>query len=279
MNIRNFIAASFALLVFIGFVFLYSLSGINSAEAIVGACKVGGCSGEVCYDTSLGDIVSICLWKEEYACLKYAICERQPSGVCGWTQTNEYQACLGGVEPTAPPVISPIPTLADITSCGDLCEDKEVDDLTCPSCNADKGEVCPGELCNIKSENCPAVCPSTQPQAEATTISTSAGQKSPSATPTQVVTSGKLLGDEKSLTLLSPTPSVSDFLHEGTVSSSGEDLSLEKFEEHLGGVSDELIEEIMQEHSSQPNERPLNKIQLILMLIKKRFLALFAILL
>ncbi len=57
-------------------------------------CKVGGCNGEICADESLGDISSICLYQEKYACYKNAKCERQPNGSCGWTQNSELMACL-----------------------------------------------------------------------------------------------------------------------------------------------------------------------------------------
>jgi hypothetical protein len=63
-------------------------------------CAVGGCSGELCYDPSLGDGISICIWKPEYACYQSASCERQSSGACGWTMTAELSSCLasGGGE-------------------------------------------------------------------------------------------------------------------------------------------------------------------------------------
>lgn len=57
-------------------------------------CKVGGCNGEICADETLGDISSICLYQEKYACYKDAKCERQPNGSCGWTQNSELMACL-----------------------------------------------------------------------------------------------------------------------------------------------------------------------------------------
>ena len=59
-----------------------------------GECFVGGCSGEICSDKN--DAVSICVWREEYACYKNAKCERQPSGECSWTQTPELASCLNG---------------------------------------------------------------------------------------------------------------------------------------------------------------------------------------
>ena len=58
------------------------------------ACVRTGCSGQVCAD---GDVVTTCEWREEYACYASASCERQADGACGWTETPELAACLGGV--------------------------------------------------------------------------------------------------------------------------------------------------------------------------------------
>lgn len=57
-------------------------------------CIVGGCSGEICQDKNEEPIFSTCLYREEYACYKKAVCERQSNGKCGWTQTEELKACL-----------------------------------------------------------------------------------------------------------------------------------------------------------------------------------------
>lgn len=56
------------------------------------ACYVGGCSGQICSERS--DIVSTCEWRETYACYRKAVCERQSSGECGWTETEELNSCL-----------------------------------------------------------------------------------------------------------------------------------------------------------------------------------------
>jgi heat shock protein HslJ len=55
-------------------------------------CVVGGCSGQVCSDTH--DIATTCEWREEYACYQKAVCERQASGQCAWTETEALNACL-----------------------------------------------------------------------------------------------------------------------------------------------------------------------------------------
>ncbi len=56
-------------------------------------CEIGGCSGTVCSDEP--GVVSSCEFRPEYACYSDAICERQPGGDCGWTQTPESEECFG----------------------------------------------------------------------------------------------------------------------------------------------------------------------------------------
>lgn len=57
-----------------------------------GNCFVGGCSGQVCSESA--DVMSTCEWREEYACYRVAVCERQNTGTCGWTETPELTSCL-----------------------------------------------------------------------------------------------------------------------------------------------------------------------------------------
>ena len=58
-----------------------------------GTCRPTGCSGEICADKDT-PVFSICLWREEYACYRTAVCERQDNGECGWTKTLELESCL-----------------------------------------------------------------------------------------------------------------------------------------------------------------------------------------
>src|SRR3989344_7594978 len=56
-------------------------------------CVVSGCSGQLCVEE--GDPgISTCEWRPEYACYRYARCERQPNGQCGWTMAPSWRACL-----------------------------------------------------------------------------------------------------------------------------------------------------------------------------------------
>jgi hypothetical protein len=58
-------------------------------------CYRGGCSGELCTDTS--GMVSSCIWKPIYACDEAATCERQTDGSCGFTQDDAFNACVAGL--------------------------------------------------------------------------------------------------------------------------------------------------------------------------------------
>jgi hypothetical protein len=57
-------------------------------------CHVGGCSSQICSDEP--GVGSTCEWLPEYECYRTATCERQPDGACGWTGTQELEACLQG---------------------------------------------------------------------------------------------------------------------------------------------------------------------------------------
>ena len=58
-------------------------------------CVVGGCSSELCHEAG-EDVVSPCVWRDEYACYKSATCSRQSNGECDWTPTSDLLKCLGG---------------------------------------------------------------------------------------------------------------------------------------------------------------------------------------
>lgn len=62
-----------------------------TAPPITKACVVSGCSGQICGEE---EMMSTCEFREAYGCYKTARCERQTTGMCGWTETAELQACL-----------------------------------------------------------------------------------------------------------------------------------------------------------------------------------------
>ena len=57
------------------------------------SCIVTGCSSQAC---AAEPVFTTCEWRPEYACYRYAVCERQADGTCGWTATPEFKACAGG---------------------------------------------------------------------------------------------------------------------------------------------------------------------------------------
>lgn len=64
----------------------------TSSPSVLGSgCVVTGCSGEVCAEE---EVITTCEYRPQYVCYKTAICERQASGECGWTETPELTACL-----------------------------------------------------------------------------------------------------------------------------------------------------------------------------------------
>lgn len=69
-------------------------TGVEVSNSVKPACVVTGCSSEVCSDQ---EVMTTCVYKEEYVCYEYAKCERQPGGDCGWTKTDEYSECLSGL--------------------------------------------------------------------------------------------------------------------------------------------------------------------------------------
>jgi len=71
----------------------FAPSGQASPVGNNGACRPTGCSGQVCSDE---DVITTCEFRAVYACYKkpFTVCERQSSGKCGWTETDELKRCL-----------------------------------------------------------------------------------------------------------------------------------------------------------------------------------------
>jgi len=75
-------------------------------------CFIGGCNGELCLSEDQRGLASICLYKEEYACYKTALCKTQSDGKCGWTKPDGLTACIENArkkESVAPPLSPPPP--------------------------------------------------------------------------------------------------------------------------------------------------------------------------
>lgn len=56
-------------------------------------CAVGGCNTITCYDKSQGPPITTCELLPWYVCYKYARCEVQEDGECGWTKTEKFKQC------------------------------------------------------------------------------------------------------------------------------------------------------------------------------------------
>ena len=65
-------------------------SGVRPAGAYDG-CVITGCSAQVCAEE---EVFTTCEFRPEYACYREAVCGRQQSGECGWTQSEILQSCL-----------------------------------------------------------------------------------------------------------------------------------------------------------------------------------------
>ena len=63
-------------------------------------CAIAGCSGELCLpkDAASGT-ASICVFKEEYECLKLTTCGCN-AGKCGWDENEKYRECVVGKSST-----------------------------------------------------------------------------------------------------------------------------------------------------------------------------------
>ncbi len=73
----------------------YYLKLASTTAPVAGACKVGGCSSQLCGEASdMDGMVTTCEFKPEYACYQKATCARQTTGKCGWTESAELTQCL-----------------------------------------------------------------------------------------------------------------------------------------------------------------------------------------
>ena len=59
------------------------------------ACRRTGCGQELCEDK---DVMTPCRHEKSFECYANARCERQASGVCGYTLTPAVKKCLADAE-------------------------------------------------------------------------------------------------------------------------------------------------------------------------------------
>lgn len=73
----------------------YSEEPIPTDQPVVGeGCKVSGCSATICQNEGDEEMMTTCEWRQEYACYEHATCEKQRDGSCGWTPTEQLDACI-----------------------------------------------------------------------------------------------------------------------------------------------------------------------------------------
>ncbi|HEX7017525.1 MAG TPA: dockerin type I domain-containing protein [Patescibacteria group bacterium] len=69
-------------------------------------CVRAGCSGQLCLSQAAAAELgtTTCQFLPEYACYQQATCEVQPTGECGFTESDEVVACLAeaGIQEPAP---------------------------------------------------------------------------------------------------------------------------------------------------------------------------------
>lgn len=78
----------------IGYYFGYDIGwekAIDENGTELTECRPTGCSNHICSDE---DVITTCEYLPEYACYQNARCERQKNGECGWTPTEELNACI-----------------------------------------------------------------------------------------------------------------------------------------------------------------------------------------
>lgn len=63
-----------------------------------GGCVINGCAGYECVDANSPEAnnpqCNLGVKATQDSCYRFAICQRQPTGNCGWTHTPAYQACM-----------------------------------------------------------------------------------------------------------------------------------------------------------------------------------------
>jgi eight-cysteine-cluster-containing protein len=74
-----------------GFTWNSDPSVCGCEPTVADKCHKTGCSGQICADH---DVITTCIFLEEYACYQTAECKTQADGNCGFTQTAELTQCL-----------------------------------------------------------------------------------------------------------------------------------------------------------------------------------------
>lgn len=70
----------------------------NCASTSPKLCETSGCNGEICTEKGKTRI-SPCVVLPQHECLRKTKCEFQKIGKCGWTENEEYLACMKRFQP------------------------------------------------------------------------------------------------------------------------------------------------------------------------------------
>ena len=65
----------------------------TGSQFVGDGCRISGCSSQLCVDEEEEETTTTCEYREEYMCYKYARCEKQDDGQCGWSATNRFDTC------------------------------------------------------------------------------------------------------------------------------------------------------------------------------------------
>lgn len=61
-------------------------------------CETSGCNNEICNEKGKTRI-SPCVILPQHECLRKTKCEVQKTGKCGWTENEDYLACMKRFQP------------------------------------------------------------------------------------------------------------------------------------------------------------------------------------
>ncbi len=85
-----------------GQTFVEDISVPEDEPLTTSGCLPAGCSAQLCVEAvEAPNIMTTCEMRPAYACYQKAVCERQATGRCGWTESEELRACITHASDTA----------------------------------------------------------------------------------------------------------------------------------------------------------------------------------
>lgn len=64
---------------------------VGGGQRALDGCIIGGCNSEICADE---EMMSPCIYKDEFSCYQNLTCKKLDDGECGWEETDEFRQCL-----------------------------------------------------------------------------------------------------------------------------------------------------------------------------------------